>query len=495
MKNGSNTVSESVKTKPSNACKPSIVWFRRDLRITDNSALREAVKFGGPVICVFILESGQRAIGGASKWWLHHSLAALSASITQIGGQLVLRRGNPVEILDDLVDASGAQNVFWNRRYDAAGMETDKRVKARLTERNLVAQSLKSNLLFEPWDIEKKSGGYYKVYTPFKRACLSAGVDRPALAAPDRLLSPEAHPDSDTLEDWGLLPTNPDWSKTIAATWTPGEEGAKARLSAFLHDDGIVGYREQRNLPAIEGTSRLSPHIAFGEISPYQIWSAATAPDLDIPAQDLETFLSEVLWREFSYTLLFYNPDLASRNFQPRFDGFPWEGDADRLPLWQNGQTGYPMVDAGLRQLWQTGWMHNRVRMITASFLVKHMLLDWRHGEDWFWDTLVDADPANNAASWQWVAGSGADAAPYFRIFNPMSQGEKFDREGAYIRQFVPELKDLPTKYLYAPWKAPADVLKKAGVELGKTYPKPIVEHSLAREKALSAFAKTKEAA
>lgn len=491
----SNTVTEPVKTKPSNACSTSIVWFRKDLRLSDNSALREAVERGGPVICVFILETGRREMGGASKWWLHHSLAALSASISQLGGELVLRRGDPVEILEDMAAASGAQNVYWNRRYDAQGMETDKQVIARLGARCIVAQSFKANLLFEPWEIEKKSGGYYKVYSPFKRACLAAGVDRHFRAAPGRLPSPERQPASDTLEDWGLHPASPDWSRSIAETWTPGEAGAKARLSAFLHDGGIVGYRTRRDLPAAEGTSRLSPHLAFGEISPYQIWAAATAPDLEIPAPDLETFLSEILWREFSYTLLYFNPDLATRNFQPRFDAFPWRDNAELLPHWQTGRTGYPMVDAGLRQLWQTGWMHNRVRMITASFLVKHMLLDWRHGEDWFWDTLVDADPANNAASWQWVAGSGADAAPYFRIFNPISQGEKFDRDGAYIRRYVPELKDLPTKYLNAPWKAPEDVLKHAGIELGKTYPKPIVEHSVAREKALSAFAKTKEAA
>lgn len=494
MKNAENTVAESVDTKPEMSTSPSIVWFRNDLRVTDNPALLAAVKRGAPVICLYILETGRRDIGGASKWWLNQSLTALSKSIDELGGTLILRAGEPQSVLQQMVENTGAAAVFWNRRYDKRGMETDKSAKLQLKNHGLEAKSFKANVLFEPWEVEKKTGGYYKVYTPFKRACLSVGVDRSPYPAPENILSTDAEIPTDALSDWNLHPKSPDWSESIADAWTVGETGARERLNAFLHDGGIIGYDTDRNLPAKDGgTSCLSPHMAFGEISPYQIWASASAPDLDVPSRDQEKFLSEVLWREFSYTLLYFNPDLRRRNFQPRFDAFPWGGNMELLPSWQNGQTGYPMVDAGMRQLWHTGWMHNRVRMIVGSFLVKHLLLDWRHGEAWFWDTLVDADPANNAASWQWIAGSGADAAPYFRIFNPMTQGAKFDQAGAYIRKYVTELKDMPDKYLNAPWEAPEDVLKRAGVELGKTYPRPIVDHSVAREKALLAFAKTKE--
>lgn len=494
MKNTENTVVESVETEPKKSDTPSIVWFRNDLRVADNPALAAAVERGGPVICMYILETGMRDIGCASKWWLNQSLTILSKSIHDLGGTLVLRAGEPLSIIQEIIEHTGARAVFWNRRYNKTGMETDKAVKQQLKQQGLEAKSFKANVLFEPWEIEKKTGGYYKVYTPFKRACLSLGVDRSAYPAPKSLRGSGASIPSDALPDWDLHPKSPDWSQPLAASWKVGEDGARERLNAFLHDGGIIDYHKDRDLPAKEGgTSRLSPYLAFGEISPYQIWAAASAPDLDVPSQDQEKFLSEVLWREFSYTLLYFNPDLRTQNFQSRFNAFPWSGRLELLASWQKGQTGYPMVDAGMRQLWQTGWMHNRVRMIVGSFLVKHLLLDWRHGEEWFWDTLVDADPANNAASWQWIAGSGADAAPYFRIFNPMTQGAKFDQEGAYIRKYVTELKGLPDKYLNAPWEAPEDVLKRAGVELGKTYAKPIVDHSVAREKALSAFKKTKE--
>lgn len=494
MKNAENTVAESVKTMAHKSGAPSIVWFRNDLRLTDNPALRAALTLGRPVICLYILETAGREIGGASKWWLNQSLCALTNSIRELGGTLILRKGVTLSVLQDVFEETGATSIFWNRRYDKSGMETDRTVKQFLRDQDLKAESFKANLLFEPWEVKNKSGGYYKVYSPYKRACLSLGVDRAPYAAPDSIPASNIRIRSDALTDWNLHPTSPDWSEQIAQSWTAGEDGARTRLEAFLHEGGILGYHSDRNLPAKEGgTSCLSPHLAFGEISPYQVWAAASAPDLEAPSRDQETFLSEVLWREFSYSLLFFNPDLRKKNFQPRFDAFSWSGNLDLLPKWQSGQTGYPMVDAGMRQLWHTGWMHNRVRMIVGSFLVKHMLLHWRHGEEWFWDTLVDADLANNAASWQWIAGSGADAAPYFRIFNPMTQGAKFDRDGAYIRHYVTELKDLPDKYLNAPWEAPDDVLERAGVELGKTYPQPIVDHSIAREKALSAFAKTKE--
>lgn len=487
-----NAVSESANKTNRDEGNASIVWFRSDLRIKDNPALTAAIQRGHKIICLYILENDGRGRGGASKWWLHASLKSLQKSVSAIGGELLLRHGKPHEIIHSIIEETAADAVFWNRRYDFTGMETDKALKDKLKSSHVVVESFKAGLLFEPWDIEKAAGGYYKVYTPYKRACLAKGVSRGPLPAPEHIDGVKDL-NSDHLTDWNLTPQKPDWSGSIAESWQPGEAGAADRLTHFLHDGALRGYKDNRNFPAIEGTSRLSPHLAFGEISPYQIWAAATAPDVEAPSQDLETFLSEVLWREFSYQLLYFNPKLATVNFQESFNAFPWSDNLDRLPKWQKGATGYPIVDAGMRQLWQTGWMHNRVRMVVGSFLVKHLLLDWRHGEEWFWDTLVDADPASNAASWQWISGSGADAAPYFRVFNPIIQGEKFDKAGEYVRKFVPELKNLPDKYLYRPWEAPDQILKSAGVDLGKTYPKPIVEHSVARDKALAAFQKSRE--
>lgn len=493
MKKSENTGIEPVNIDRRMANGPSIVWFRNDLRLSDNPALLAAIEFGQPVICLYVLENKARPNGGASKWWLNKSLNQIAIAIRKHGGELILRKGDAQLILNEIVLRTGASAIFWNRRYDKFGMKTDQLIKKHFNDQGILAKSFKANLLFEPWEIEKKAGGYYKVYGPFKRACLALGVDRAPLPPPTKIPAASFKVQSDNLADWDLHPANPDWSYGISNTWNPGEAGARQRLDAFLHKGGCNGYMHDRNLPAkVGGTSGLSPHLAFGEISPNQVWAAASSPDLDVQSVDQETFLSQVLWREFSYTLLYFNPDLDQKNFQLRFDAFPWCENHDHLKKWQQGQTGFPIVDAGMRQLWHTGWMHNRVRMIVGSFLVKHMLLNWRHGEEWFWDTLVDADRANNAASWQWIAGSGADAAPYFRIFNPMTQGEKFDPKGEYIRRYVTELKNMPDKYLNAPWEAPQDVLKKAGVELGNTYPRPIVDHSLARERALSAFAITR---
>ncbi|MCL4168199.1 UNVERIFIED_CONTAM: hypothetical protein GTU68_034687, partial [Idotea baltica] len=320
-----------------------------------------AVERSGPVICVYILESGKRDIGGASKWWLNQSLTVLSDAIRELGGTFVLRSGEPLSVLTDIVQHTDASTVFWNRRYDKPGMEIDKVVKQELKDQGLDAKSFKANVLFEPWEIQNKTGAYYKVYSPFKRACLSLGVDRPPYPAPKSIRRCETEIPSEVLSEWNLHPKSPDWSKPLASSWVVGEDGARKRLDAFLHDGGIIGYHKDRDLPAKEGgTSCLSPYLAFGEISPYQIWASASAPDLDVPSIDQEKFLSEVLWREFSYTLLYFNPDLRKQNFQSRFDAFPWSGRVELLPSWQRGQTGYPMVDAGMRQLWHTGWMHNR---------------------------------------------------------------------------------------------------------------------------------------
>ncbi|GGX74310.1 deoxyribodipyrimidine photo-lyase [Litorimonas cladophorae] len=464
--------------------KPVLVWLRRDLRLADNPALHTAVESGKPLILLYIKETNAaRETGGASGVWLHHSLTALSKDIELKGGCLVLRSGEAAEILDDIIEQTGADEIHWNRRYEGWARDVDAAIKTDLKNRGIKVESHKANLLIEPWEVETKTGGFYKVFTPFWRAAKSVfTVDEP-LSAPEEIKPFAGDLDSDDLADWGLLPTDPDWGSKMMALHSPGEAGAADRLASFL-DGPVEDYAEQRDRPDDEnGTSRLSPHLAFGEISPRQIWTA-TKNNYYVS----DKFLTEIGWREFSYTLLFYNPQLASENYKSDFDKFEWASDEAKVEAWRHGQTGYPFVDAGMRELWQTGWQHNRVRMVCASFLIKHLLTDWRVGEAWYWDTLLEADPASNAASWQWVAGSGADASPYFRIFNPFSQGEKFDKNGDYVRKYLPELKNLPNKYLNQPWTAPAEVLAKAGVKLGETYPKPVVDHKAARERALAAY-------
>jgi len=474
---------------------PIIVWFRDDLRLSDNPALTKAAGSGAPVICLYIRETpgaGQRAIGAAAGWWLAQSLRALAASLEALGQRLVLRSGKAADVLDAVIAATGATAVVWNRRYDAGGIATDKVIKSDLTARGITVESFGATLLREPWEVKSAAGEPMKVFTPFWRAHQRLDDIRPPLRAPTALPALAEPIASDSLEDWALEPTRPNWAAAFTRYWTPGEAGAAARLESFLAG-GLDGYAEGRDRPDQASTSRLSPHLRFGEISPVQIWHRTRMVAGMEPGRDVTKFLAEVGWREFAYHLLFHFPDLPEANYQHRFDAFPWRSDEAALRAWQKGLTGYPIVDAGLRELWQTGWMHNRVRMIVASFLVKHLLIDWRAGEAWFWDTLVDADVANNPASWQWVAGSGADAAPYFRIFNPMLQGEKFDPQGDYVRRWVPELAALPAKAIHTPWEAASGVLHKAGVRLGETYPKPIVNHDAARARALAAFATIRE--
>ncbi len=475
---------------------PVIVWFRNDLRVADNAALAAGVETGLPVVCLFILDatSPVRAIGAAQSWWLHHSLTALAQKLQRLGSRLVLKSGNTSEVLDKLISETGAGQVFWNRRYDPAAIPLDGSIKSSLKARGINVRTFEGQLLHEPTQVKTGSGGPFKVYSPFWRAFNTLPEPRKPFAAPLKLLDGSGRIESERLDHWTLLPTTPDWAQGMKAEWTPGEDGALDRLDAFLHG-AVNGYADDRNLPGHLSTSRLSPHLAMGEITPFQIWhGAGTAKGA--PARDIDKFRAEVGWREFAYHLLFHFPNLANDNFNPSFDGFPWdEPRTDLLKAWQTGRTGYPIVDAGMRELWTTGWMHNRVRMIVASFLIKHLMIDWREGEKWFWDTLVDACPANNPASWQWVAGSGADAAPYYRIFNPILQGEKFDTDGAYVRKWVPELAAMPDKFLHQPWSAPLLVLKSAGVTLGQTYPNPIVNHDAARQRALSAFKSLKGAA
>jgi len=467
---------------------PAIVWFRRDLRVADNPALTEAAATGRPIICLYIYETGvARPLGAASLWWLHYSLKSLKENLSTLGAKLVLRKGVAKDVLDSLIQETDAKSVFWNRRYAEEAIARDKDIKTDLSQRALTVKTYRANLLSEPWTVEKKTGGYYKVFTPYWRAAQNHIDTQDPLPALDKIHAFQGDLKSEDLEDWDLLPQTPDWGVKMKPYWQIGSDGAAKALASFL-DGPVEDYPDDRNRPDKEaGTSHLSPHLAFGEISPRQIWDACK--DNLVASRK---FLAEIGWREFSYVLLFHNPKLASQNFKRDFDGFEWEENEHALERWQQGQTGYPFVDAGMRQLWQTGWQHNRVRMVTASFLIKHLMIDWRRGEEWFWDTLVDADPASNAASWQWVAGSGADASPYFRIFNPFSQGEKFDPNGDYVRKYVPELTNLPNKFIHRPWDASEFVLKEAGVILGKTYPLPMVDHKKARERALAAYKNTR---
>ena len=460
-----------------------IIWLRRDLRLGDNPALYEGLQTGKPLILLYVEETNRgRVLGGAAKAWQHHSLCALKASIEAKGGQLILRRGAAADILDDIIAQTGADEIHWNRRYEGWARELDEAIKMKFKSRGLTVESHKANLLTEPWDTQTKTGGFYKVFTPFWRAVCRDIEVAPPIAAPTALPCLEGLKSED-LDSWNLLPTAPDWGASIIAKYEPGEAGAMARLTSFL-EGPLENYTVQRDRPDDEtGTSKLSPHLAFGEISPRQIWTAAKQSRFNA-----DKFLAQIGWREFSFMLLFYNPELAKQNYKPYFDGFPWDSNPDKVEAWRRGQTGYPFVDAGMRELWQTGWQHNRVRMVCASFLIKHLLTDWRVGEAWYWDTLLEADPASNAASWQWVAGSGADASPYFRIFNPFTQGQKFDPNGDYVRKYVPELAKMPKKYIHQPWTAPEEVLAAAGVTLGKTYPKPIAEHKAARERALAGY-------
>jgi deoxyribodipyrimidine photo-lyase len=472
----------------------TILLFSRDLRLTDNPALAAAIARNQPIVPVFILDdedAGDWAPGAASRWWLHGALAALGEDLGQRGSRLILRRGKAEAVLDQLLPEIAATGVYWNRRYEPWAKARSERLKKRLAARGIDAQSFNAGLIHEPWTLRTQKGEPYRVFTPFWKALRTAGVKGLTLLPPPRLPAPTTFPRSDILSQWALRPTKPDWAGGLRSAWTPGEQGAHERLQTFA-ERAAFGYRDGRNIPGVEGTSRLSPHLHFGEIGPRQIWraltvQAVTKADDPMPG-GVETFLSEIAWREFSYHLLFHFPTLPNEPLRQEFGVFPWVGDAAALSAWQRGMTGYPIVDAGMRELWTTGWMHNRVRMIVASFLVKDLLGDWRQGEAWFWDTLVDADLANNSASWQWVSGCGADAAPYFRVFNPSLQGAKFDPEGSYVRRWVPELARLPDALLHAPWKAQPIELADAGVRLGTTYPRPIVDHSTARNRALAAF-------
>ncbi|RTL50224.1 MAG: deoxyribodipyrimidine photo-lyase [Bradyrhizobiaceae bacterium] len=472
----------------------AVVWFRDDLRLSDHAALTAAAA-GLRLVCLYVLDetvNRERLPGGASRWWLAGSLRALDESLKQLGQTLVLRKGDAAAIIPQIARQTNASRVFWIDSEVPWLMRQARDVSQALARDGIEAETVRSDLLARPQDLRTKEGRGPRVFTPFWKRLLGLGEPAQPLPAPRRL-PPPADIASDRLEDWRLEPAQPDWAGGLRETWTPGEDSAQHRLRDFLDDD-IKGYSNGRDRPDRDHTSRLSPHLRFGEISPRQVWHAAKFAAARQPAlsRDVEKFLSELGWREFSRHLLFDLPDLHEKNLQASFDAFPWTRDMSALQAWRRGRTGYPIVDAGMRQVWHTGIMHNRVRMVVASFLVKHLLIDWREGERWFWDTLVDADPGSNPASWQWVAGSGADAAPYFRVFNPVLQGEKFDPDGAYVSRWVPEIARLPSSLIHRPWDATPMELAAAGITLGKTYPEPIVDHKAARERALAAYAKTR---
>jgi len=468
----------------------AIHWFRQDLRLADNPSLLSAIE-SGHLLPIFILDeinNPDYTRGGASNLWLHHALTALQ---TALKGNLHIFKGDPKVILKQLCEQYPISKVCWNRCYEAWRRERDSDIKNMLKNMSIEAQSFNGSLLWEPWTILKNDGTPYRVFTPFfKNGCLKAPPPGQPQPAPQTIEYAQGSFDALSGVDALNLQPNIGWDKMMLEHWRIDEAGAHARLQNFANE-GINHYKEGRNLPAHDWTSKLSPYLHWGLISPRTVWHNANMMGDD---DNVYTFKSELGWREFSYSLLYFNPDMQWANINKKFDAFPWGHDEDMLRAWQKGQTGYPIVDAGMRELWQTGHMHNRVRMIVGSFLVKNLLQHWHHGEQWFWDTLFDADFASNSASWQWVAGCGADAAPYFRIFNPVTQGEKFDPEGEYTRRWVPELAELPKKYLYQPWEAPPMMLQAAGITLGDNYPHPIVELKASREQALEAFKSLKEA-
>jgi len=466
--------------------RPTIVWLYRDLRLSDNSALSWAAA-RGPVIVLYI-EDIAGALGGASKWWLHKALEDLSKNLSKHQTNLLLKRGAPLHILRALIAETGADAVTWARRYEPALAQRDAAILAALKQDGIETKIHMGFLLFEPEQIRSQAGSPFKVFTPFSKACFAAPCPAASLPIPKNLVGFKG-PSGDDLAQWQLVPKASQWPEGLARAWKVGEKSAADSLHNFI-TDALLTYKTMRDRPDMSGTSRLSPYLHYGHISPRQVWHAIQHAQAHSPAvgASAERYLLELLWREFSWHLLCHIPDFTTAPLQKSFTSFPWIQDQVGLKAWQKGMTGYPIVDAGMRELWQTGWMHNRVRMIVASFLIKDLLIDWRDGMAWFWDTLVDADLGSNTASWQWVAGCGADAAPYFRIFNPTLQGEKFDPHGDYVRRYVPELAKLDKNYIHEPWGAPPEALAKSEVILGKTYPHPLIDHAKARQRALHAL-------
>ncbi len=462
---------------------PVILWFRRNLRLHDNLALDAAADAGCPIIPLYV--SDELDAGGASRWWLHHSLRALDAALHKHGAGLVVRSGKPEELLPELIEATGAEAVYFSRRYEPQARAQESALEKAL-DGDCEICGFDDGVIRHPDSVMTQSGTPYKVFTPYWKSASEPGEPDKPVPKPDSFETTMAGLEPGDIDDLEFLPTGPDWSGGLREAWTPGEEGAFDRLDAACEIAG--NYDEERDRPDLDGTSRLSPHLHFGELSPRQVWHDIRSATSASGQQGGDALLRQLYWRDFSAYLLYHFPRLPDEPLREEFSRFPWTDDQEGLEAWQKGRTGYPIVDAGMRQLWETGWMHNRVRMIVASFLVKDLLVPWQAGADWFLDTLVDADLANNSASWQWVAGCGTDAAPYFRIFNPTLQGKKFDPKGDYVRRWVPELERLPAKFIQEPWKASDDEQKAANVIIGEDYPAPIVDHGEARDLALESY-------
>ena len=467
--------------------KPVVFWFRRDLRLSDNPGLYAAAQ-EGPVIPVYVHAPDEEAfpMGAAARWWLHYSLERLSEALNSLRSQLVILQGSSEAVLSDLVHKVGAKAVYWNRRYEPVVRDRDSMVTSILEGAGIDVEIRNGSLLMEPWELATKQGGPYRVFTPFWRTLLAQFQTVDLFPVPD-LIQFQEWPECLRIDDLNLLSGLP-LEERLAEVWCPGETGAEKRLR--LASESIATYQDSRNIPGEDATSHLSPHLAFGEVGPRQLWQAVQVMNVEIV--DTEPWLRQLAWREFAYHTLYNYPFTIAEPQRPAFKRFPWRNNSDELKRWQQGQTGYPLVDAGMRQLWQTGWMHNRVRMVVASFLVKHLLMSWRQGANWFWDRLVDADLANNIFGWQWTSGCGADAAPYFRVFNPVRQGEKFDVSGVYVRRWVPELRGVPDSHIHRPWELPASL---SGAQIGRSdgYPKPMIDHAFARKRALDTFAHLKK--
>ena len=465
----------------------SIHWFRQDLRVNDNPSLNYLSTNGDNIVCIFIHDeiNCDRQLGSAGKVWLHESLNYLNE---QLDNKLLIFKGDPQKVFDEIFNNFNVKEVCWNRCYEPWRIKRDFKLKSNL-KKKVNVKTFNASLLWEPWEILKNDGSPYKIFTPFyRRGCLNYELPR----------KPESQKISffnHTIKSINVkelhLRKHISWEEKLINKWKIGESHAHNLMKSFF-SDGIKDYSEGRNFPNKKNVSRLSPYLHWGQISANQLWYEAEKVRPDVSKENIDIFKSELGWREFFYNLMYHFPEIRFKNLQTKFDNFPWDENNNYLDCWRRGITGYPIVDAGMRELWETGYMHNRLRMITGSFLVKNLLLHWHNGEHWFWDCLCDADYASNSASWQWVAGTGTDSAPYFRIFNPITQGKKFDPTGEYIKRFVPELKNIPTKYIFEPWLCPTDVSDSIGFKIGIDYPYPIVDIKQSREKALNAFSSLK---
>ena len=472
----------------------ALVCFRNDFRLLDNPALFEAVRLKKKVIPVFIYDPsafGDWDLGGASKWWLHQSIKDIQKQVASLGGRLILRKGSTASIMRELVESTQASSVYWNRRYLLSERTVDAVVKEMLVDMGIKVKSFQASLLVEPWTTANKEGNPFKVYSPFWRSIKDNPIPEPLELDFSKIEFADENIECLGLEDLDLIPKDKTWHEPFHDFWKVSEMNAHDLLLNFIHR-GIDDYAVDRDRPDLNGTSSLSPYLRWGQISPRQI-AHALIQNCDLNAKGPTVYLKEIYWREFAYYVMYHFPETSDSPLQEKYKNFPWNEDKSTLSAWKWGKTGYPIVDAGMRQLYATGWMHNRVRMIVASLLVKHLLHSWHAGAEWFWDTLVDADLASNSLGWQWSGGCGADAAPYFRIFNPMTQGMKFDPDGEYVKRWVPELAALPAKYIHQPWEATASELKSFGVTLGDNYPIPIIEHTFGRERALEALASLKQ--